>query len=96
MARYSMGSFALLTSLLCVLQMRRVQACTAVSNSTVSFNITLTWEEWSVAGKTRQMILTNGQFPAPTLCLEQGSNVEFLVTNSLPFSTTVHFHGESP
>ncbi|TQB68518.1 hypothetical protein MPDQ_003342 [Monascus purpureus] len=39
------------------------------------------------------MILTNGQFPAPTLRLKQGDDVEVLVNNSLPFSTTVHFHG---
>lgn len=66
------------------------------TNNTVHFNLTLTWEDWSVAGKTRKMILTNGQFPAPTLRLKQGDDVEVLVNNSLPFSTTVHFHGGSP
>ncbi|TQB73114.1 hypothetical protein MPDQ_006199 [Monascus purpureus] len=61
--------------------------------NTVRFELTLTWEEWAPAGIPREMILSNGQLPAPTLELRQGDNVEFLVNNQLPFSTTVHFHG---
>ncbi|KAE8146905.1 multicopper oxidase-domain-containing protein [Aspergillus avenaceus] len=59
----------------------------------VQFNLDLTWEDHEVAGSTRKMILSNGQFPAPQLRLKQGDEVEFLVNNSLPFGTTVHFHG---
>lgn len=64
--------------------------------NTVRFELTLTWEEWAPAGIPREMILSNGQLPAPTLELRQGDNVEFLVNNQLPFSTTVHFHGSLP
>lgn len=58
------------------------------------FNLTLTWEDRVVAGFTRKAIVSNGQFPAPTLRLRQGDHVEFEVNNELPFSTTIHFHGE--
>lgn len=57
------------------------------------FEITLTWEDWEVAGAVRKTILTNGQFPGPKLRLSQGDHVEFVVNNHLPFDTAVHFHG---
>ncbi|KAL3481987.1 multicopper oxidase-domain-containing protein [Aspergillus californicus] len=60
---------------------------------TVSFQVTLTWKDWQPAGISRKMILANDQFPAPPLSLKQGDDVEFLVINEMPFSTTIHFHG---
>lgn len=64
-----------------------------VSCKVVQFELNLTWENHEVAGATRKMILSNGQFPSPTLRLKQGDTVEFLVNNSMPFEATVHFHG---
>ncbi|KAJ5970281.1 Multicopper oxidase type 2 [Penicillium vulpinum] len=61
--------------------------------ATVFFPVTLTWSERSVAGVTRPVISTNGQFPGPPLRINQGDNVEFLVDNRCPFNTTIHFHG---
>jgi hypothetical protein len=61
----------------------------------VPFVITLTWGTVAPDGVPRKAILTNGQFPGPALYLDQGDEVEFLVVNFLPFSTTVHFHGMS-
>ncbi|KAL4913503.1 multicopper oxidase-domain-containing protein [Aspergillus aurantiobrunneus] len=63
------------------------------TGNTVPFQVTLTWDDWQPAGISRKMILANGQFPAPSLELKQGDDVEFLVVNEMPFSTTVHFHG---
>lgn len=62
----------------------------------VRFDLNLTWEDYDGAGFTRKAILSNGQLPAPTLRLRQGDNVEFVVKNQMPFSTTVHFHGKLP
>ncbi|KAJ5340387.1 laccase TilA [Penicillium brevicompactum] len=60
----------------------------------VRFDIALTWEDWYDApGAPRKMIFTNGQFPAPSLRLKQGDNVEIHVNNLLNNATTVHFHG---
>ncbi|KAJ5581528.1 Multicopper oxidase type 2 [Penicillium sp. DV-2018c] len=47
----------------------------------------------TVAGITRPVISTNGQFPGPPLRINQGDNVLFLVDNRCPFNTTIHFHG---
>lgn len=41
----------------------------------VIFPVTLTWEKGAPDGFERDMILTNGQFPGPTLNLEEGDNV---------------------
>lgn len=60
----------------------------------VEYNLTLTWEDLEVAGITRKAVLINGQFPGPPLRLKQGDNVEVMVTNNMPFSTTIHFHGQ--
>ncbi|OOF95490.1 multicopper oxidase [Aspergillus carbonarius ITEM 5010] len=64
-----------------------------VSCRVVKFQIDLTWDDVEVAGALRKAILSNGQLPGPALWLKQGDDVEFLVNNSMPFSTTVHFHG---
>lgn len=42
----------------------------------VVFPITLTWEKGSPDGFERDMIFTNGQYPGPTLNIEEGDNVE--------------------
>ncbi|PYH96695.1 hypothetical protein BO71DRAFT_481806 [Aspergillus ellipticus CBS 707.79] len=61
----------------------------------VQFGLDLTWEDLEIAGVVRKTILSNGQFPGPPLRVKQGDEVEFLVNNSMPFGTTVHFHGIS-
>ena len=42
----------------------------------VVFPIKLTWEKGAPDGFERDMIFMNGQFPGPTLNLEEGDNVE--------------------
>lgn len=59
----------------------------------VIFDLSLTWGPVAPNGHVRNGILMNGQFPGPTLELNQGDNVEFIVHNFLPFATTVHAHG---
>ena len=44
--------------------------------SLVPFDVDLTWESKAPDGNARQMILTNGQFPGPTLELDYGDEVE--------------------
>ncbi|KAL2871382.1 multicopper oxidase [Aspergillus lucknowensis] len=54
----------------------------------------LTWETGAPnGGEPRDMIFTNGQYPGPELVWDEGDDVEVLVFNSLPFNTTVHWHG---
>jgi FtsP/CotA-like multicopper oxidase with cupredoxin domain len=57
------------------------------------FELVLTWETASPDGTPRKVIHANGQFPAPTLEIDEGDRVEVTVFNKLPFNTTLHFHG---
>jgi len=57
------------------------------------FELVLTWETASPDGTPRKVIHANGQFPAPTLEVDEGDRVEVTVFNKLPYNTTVHFHG---
>lgn len=82
---HSVGIWALIT--LCLAQWAQA--------TTVYFPIVLTWANRTVAGVSRPVILTNGQYPGPPLQLNQNDYVQFQVTNFCPFSVTVHFHGES-
>ncbi|KXT06807.1 hypothetical protein AC578_7239 [Pseudocercospora eumusae] len=62
----------------------------------IRFELTLTHGNIDPAGiGNRTAILINGQFPGPTLRLQQFENVEFVVHNHLREDTTVHFHGIS-
>lgn len=65
-----------------------------VHTGTVQVTAVLTWANRTIAGVSRPVILTNGQYPGPTLWLDQGDHVNFQVTNRCPFNVTVHFHGE--
>jgi hypothetical protein len=42
----------------------------------IHFPITLTWEKGAPDGFERDMIFMNGQFPGPTLEMNQGASVE--------------------
>ncbi|CAI7642362.1 unnamed protein product [Penicillium palitans] len=81
--KFTLGSLFLW--LLCLVQW--------TSAVTVFFPVTLTWGNRTVAGVSRPVISTNGQFPGPPLRINQGDSVEFLVDNRCPFNATIHFHG---
>jgi FtsP/CotA-like multicopper oxidase with cupredoxin domain len=57
------------------------------------FELVLTWETASPDGTPRKVIHANGQFPAPTLEIDEGDKVQVTVFNKMPFNTTLHFHG---
>jgi FtsP/CotA-like multicopper oxidase with cupredoxin domain len=57
------------------------------------FDLTIEYGEGAPDGISRQMILVNGQFPAPMLEMNQGEEIEINVHNKLPVNTTIHFHG---
>ncbi|EDN10655.1 predicted protein [Histoplasma mississippiense (nom. inval.)] len=59
------------------------------------FELELTWGNASPDGVERKVILVNNQFPGPQLNIAEGDEVEIVVKNSLPFETSIHFHGIS-
>lgn len=47
----------------------------------------------TLAGRNVQLYTCNGSYPAPTLRLRAGDDVQLDFTNSLPEATNLHFHG---
>ncbi|KAL3456072.1 laccase-1 [Aspergillus heterothallicus] len=53
-----------------------------------------TWESGAPnGGEPRNLIHTNGQYPGPDLVWDEDDDIQVIVTNNLPFNTTVHWHG---
>jgi FtsP/CotA-like multicopper oxidase with cupredoxin domain len=62
------------------------------------FNLTITNGICAPDGFNRSCVLTNGQFPAPTLVVRNGDRLRILVRNRLTdpnteLATTIHWHG---
>lgn len=53
----------------------------------------LTWGPGSPDGYTRDMIFVNGQHPGPLIEIQQDDWVEIDVLNSMPFNSSIHYHG---
>jgi FtsP/CotA-like multicopper oxidase with cupredoxin domain len=66
-----------------------VAACTRY------YDFAITWEDGAPDGHVRKMFKINGQFPGPTMILDEGDDVVVTVKNLSPNSTTLHFHGTS-
>lgn len=50
--------------------------------------------DWELApGKVIKAMAYNGQIPGPEIRLKEGERVRILLKNSLPESTTIHWHG---
>ena len=63
------------------------------SGHVVKKELRFTWAKGAPDGNERMMIFTNGQFPAPPLIFDEDDEVEVTVHNTMPFNTSVHWHG---
>ncbi|KAH8810951.1 Cupredoxin-like protein [Xylogone sp. PMI_703] len=57
------------------------------------YDFTITWEDGAPDGQVRKMFKINGQFPGPTITLNESDDVVVTVKNLSPKNTTIHFHG---
>ncbi|KAJ6445404.1 conidial pigment biosynthesis oxidase Arb2/brown2 [Purpureocillium lavendulum] len=61
--------------------------------ATVRKTLRLSWEEGAPNGQSRELIYTNGQFPAPPLILDEDDDAEITVCNDMQRNVTIHWHG---
>ncbi|KID73886.1 laccase, partial [Metarhizium brunneum ARSEF 3297] len=59
----------------------------------VEKTLRFTWDKGAPNGQSREMIYTNGQFPGPSLLLDEDDDVEITVHNDMNRNATVHWHG---
>ena len=71
-------------------------APTIEADGTKVFNLEASIIDWETApGKTVKAWAYNGMVPAPWIRTEPGDKVKIVITNNLPVSTDIHFHGIS-
>ena len=58
------------------------------------FKLELTFGSGTPDGFERDMVFINGQHPGPLLEVEQGDWVEIEILNSMPFNSSIHYHGK--
>jgi manganese oxidase len=67
---------------------------TVLADGTKQFDITAEIVDWEVApGKLVKAWTYNGVVPAPEIRVDVGDKVKVVLTNNLPESTSLHFHG---
>jgi plastocyanin len=67
---------------------------TILADGTKHFELTASIVDWEVnPGNVVKAWAYNGMVPAPRIDLEVGDRVEFQLTNELPVSTDIHWHG---
>ncbi|HEY5876284.1 MAG TPA: multicopper oxidase domain-containing protein [Ilumatobacteraceae bacterium] len=67
---------------------------TILADGTKQFDLTAEIVDWEVEpGKIVQAWTYNGVVPAPEIRVDVGDKVKVVLTNNLPESTTIHYHG---
>ena len=63
-------------------------------DGTKQFNLTAAVTDWEVSpGKVVKAWTYNGMVPGPWIKVDPNDDVEVVLTNNLPISTDIHFHG---
>ena len=72
----------------------QVLAPTVLADGTKEFAITTSMTQWQVApDRTVEAMTYNGTVPGPTIKVDPGDKVRIVLTNEMPESTSIHFHG---
>jgi FtsP/CotA-like multicopper oxidase with cupredoxin domain len=72
----------------------RILEPTVLADGTKRFNLTAAVTDWEVSpGKTVKAWTYNGMVPGPWIKVDPNDDVEVVITNNLPVSTDIHFHG---
>jgi manganese oxidase len=65
-----------------------------LADGTKEFHLTTSEIDWEVEpGKTVKAMAYNGQVPGPTISVNSGDKLRFVVKNEMSESTAVHWHG---
>ncbi|KAJ8626850.1 hypothetical protein MRB53_020157 [Persea americana] len=69
----------------------RVSPTTLSTTKRFHFNV-----EWTMVTRlcsTKPLLTVNGEYPGPTIQVQEGDEVEIIVTNRVSLNTTIHWHG---
>ncbi|PIN23656.1 Multicopper oxidase [Handroanthus impetiginosus] len=63
------------------------------SSTTKRFHFSMEWKNVTRLCHTQRVLTVNGEYPGPTIAVNEGDNVQVTVTNNVPRNTTIHWHG---
>ncbi|GKV23653.1 hypothetical protein SLEP1_g33357 [Rubroshorea leprosula] len=63
------------------------------SQTTRRFQFNIEQKEVSRLCHRKALLTVNGEYPGPTIAVQEGDNVEVKVTNRISQNTTIHWHG---
>ncbi|KAI3780210.1 hypothetical protein L2E82_10181 [Cichorium intybus] len=69
-----------------------VPSCSS-STSSRRFHFNVQWKNISRLCSRKAILTVNGEYPGPTIAVNEGENVEIKVTNGVSINTTIHWHG---
>ncbi|KAL8200701.1 hypothetical protein R6Q57_012040 [Mikania cordata] len=69
-----------------------VTTCSS-SITTKRYKFNVEWKTITRLCSTKAILTVNGEYPGPTIAVNEGDDVEINVTNGVSINTTIHWHG---
>ncbi|KAK4436898.1 Laccase-1 [Sesamum alatum] len=63
------------------------------SFTTKRFHFSVEWNTVTRLCHRKEVLTVNGKYPGPTIAVNEGDNVQVIVTNRVATNTTIHWHG---
>lgn len=88
-----MNQNCVLLAILAVSLLVTIIPCFSSSSTAKRFEFYVEWKNVSRLCSRKAILTVNGEFPGPTIAVNEGENVEIKVTNGVSINTTIHWHG---
>ncbi|KAL8474721.1 hypothetical protein ACS0TY_031241 [Phlomoides rotata] len=79
--------------ILLTLWLLALQVLCSSSSNIKKFQFNVEWKSITRLCHTKTMMTVNGKYPGPTIVVNEGDNVQVMVTNRVARNTTIHWHG---
>ncbi|XP_071703219.1 laccase-1 [Rutidosis leptorrhynchoides] len=70
-----------------------VPSYSSSSSTSKRFKFNVEWKNITRLCSSKAILTVNGEYPGPTIAVNEGDNVEIKVTNYVAINTTIHWHG---
>eukprot|EP01018_Ginkgo_biloba_P029104 Gb_23947 [translate_table: standard] len=88
-----LGYRGIVTFVLLVMIGRHAEGRSASGGNTKYFDFHLRFQNTTRLGHSKPLLTVNGQYPGPTIAVNDGDNVVVKVSNHVQHNTTLHWHG---
>ncbi|KAJ8626848.1 hypothetical protein MRB53_020155 [Persea americana] len=84
-------SLLLLLSLCCAWVIAQGRVSPTTLSSTKRFHFNVEWKMVTRLCNTKPLLTVNGEYPGPNIMVQEGDDVEIVVTNGVAMNTTIHW-----